>query len=65
VPITGISPRAVYHNRSLSAGATVQNSFVAASPTLTEILAPTAEVSLADGDYVPFQMPDNYHLPTR
>jgi hypothetical protein len=63
VPIAGISPRAVYHNRSLSAGATVQNSFVAASPTLTEILAPTAEVSLADGDYVPFQMPDNYHLP--
>jgi len=63
VPITGISPRAVHHNRSLSVGATVQNSFVAGSPTLTEILAPTAEVSLADGDYVPFQMPDNYHLP--
>ena len=63
VPITGISPRATYHNRSLSAGATLQGSFVAGSPTLTEILAPTAEVSLEDGDYVPFQMPEDYHLP--
>jgi hypothetical protein len=63
VPITGISPRAVYHNRSLSVGATVQGPFVAGSPTLTEILAPTAEVSLSDADYVPFQMPDDYHLP--
>lgn len=63
VPITGISPRATYHNRSLSAGAAVQGSFVAGSPTLTEILAPTAEVSLEDGDYVPFQMPEDYHLP--
>lgn len=63
VPITGISPRAVYHNRSLSVGASAQDRFVAGSPTLTEILAPTAEVSIADEDYVPFQMPDDYHLP--
>jgi hypothetical protein len=63
VPITGISPRAVYHNRSLSVGGAAQGSFIAGSPTLTEILAPTAEVSIADEGYVPFQMPDDYHLP--
>jgi len=61
VPITAISPRTV-PNRPSSAGASAQRP-LSMSPTLTEILAPTAEVSLSDGDYVPFQMPDDYHLP--
>lgn len=63
VPITGISPRTTVHNRSSSVGANAQNNFGAVSPTLTEILAPTAEVSLEDGGYVPFSMPDDFHLP--
>lgn len=67
MPITAISPRTVLHNRSSSVGAHVHgplgDNLLGDSPTLTEILAPTAEVSIQDEDYVPFQMPDNYHLP--
>ena len=62
VPITAISPRTVV-NRHSSIDASGQRPLSIGSPTLTEILEPTAEVSLSDGDYVPFQMPDDYHLP--
>lgn len=62
VPVTGISPRIVL-NRSSSMGAVAYGPFAEGSPTLTEILAPTAVVSINDTDYVPFQMPDDYYLP--
>lgn len=62
VPISTISPRSTLH-RSTSVGGAGSRSAGGGSPTLTEILAPTAEVSLNDPDYVPFQMPDDYHLP--
>lgn len=62
VPIASISPRTVL-NRSSSVGGPGAGSLNGGSPTLTEILAPTAEVTISGDDYVPFQMPDDYHLP--
>lgn len=63
MPIPAISPRTVL-NRSSSFGGAGSGTRSAGSPTLTEILAPTAEVSISGGnDYVPFHMPEDYHLP--
>lgn len=55
-PSNSLQPLFIY-------GAVAYGSFAGGSPLLTEVLAPTAEVSINDPDYVPFRMPDDYHLP--